>query len=334
MIQTKDSKKEKMEAKFSLVIPDEVYQKIMWWIWKSKFEVSGFGKVTYDEKTKEFTVVDAVLLKQKNTSVSTEIDAEAIGKMMYETREMPGFVWWWHSHVQMNCFWSSDDMAAIRELASNGQIFATVLNQKYEMRSAYMTTTEIHGQRQEIFIDDIPSRTVRMIPHELYSKWDKDYEDHVSIETVPTSNYGIGGTNSWYDKQSSWYKDDDRYEWVEEYKDDKGKLIPAQWKWKGDSKEKEELSSTNTQSSGLIDDVYGNLYLDDYDEADDYDLLNDEVDETYKTMTRKQKLAHIATSLGSTVAEFEKHMTRPDYIALDRMTPMQFLNEYYLGVGT
>jgi hypothetical protein len=51
-------------------------------------------------------------------------------------------------------------------------------------------------------------------------------------------------------------------------------------------------------------------------------------------MTRKQKLAHIATSLGSTVAEFEKHMTRPDYIALDRMTPMQFLNEYYLGVGT
>jgi hypothetical protein len=185
---TDNVQKKSMNAEFGIKIPDSVYQKIMWWINKSNFEVSGFGKAVYDEETKIFNIQDAVLLKQENTSTTTEMDANAVAKMLYELREVPGVLWHWHSHVRMGVFYSGTDMDTYRELGSNGMILATVFNQKLEKKSCLLTTTKVMGQTQEVFFDDVPTSVIRYLDPELLAAWDKEYADHVSEKSY-VSNY-------------------------------------------------------------------------------------------------------------------------------------------------
>lgn len=190
---------------FEVVIPEDVYNKITHWVDKSDHEVSGFGSLQFDEKEKIFTVIDAVLLKQDNSPTSSEIDDVALGKAMYEMKDQEnGLKWWWHSHVMMNVFWSDDDMECIRKLGQRGWILATVFNQKRESRSAFYTTTEVMGNRHEIFADDLATRVERYVLESDQKIWDKEYDDKVTEKTW-VSNY----TTPSY---SSNYADSDYYD--------------------------------------------------------------------------------------------------------------------------
>lgn len=143
---------------FKLIIPDLVYRKIMHWINKANFEVSGFGSLDYNESENEFTVRDVILLRQEVGPGSAEIDANAMNKAMFDMREEPNALkWHWHSHVNMGVFWSADDMEIIRSLGQQGWIFATVFNKREEKKSAFLTTTQVLGRPHDIFVDDIPT---------------------------------------------------------------------------------------------------------------------------------------------------------------------------------
>lgn len=170
-----------------VVIPDEVMQKIMWWIFKSNHEVSGFGSLDFDPKTGTFTVRDAILLKQEVGPASTEIDPISIGKAMYEMRDQPNALkWHWHSHVDMSVFWSQDDKDLIKNLGSQGWIVASVFNKKREMKSAFYALVETKfGEivaNQELFLEDIGTHVQRYIAADEAAAWDKQYEEHVSVQ--------------------------------------------------------------------------------------------------------------------------------------------------------
>lgn len=79
-------------------IDEMVYQKVMHWVNKSEFEVSGLGKVVIDpERPNILQVVDAMLLDQENGTSSTDLKPESICKAMYELKDTPGELkWWWH----------------------------------------------------------------------------------------------------------------------------------------------------------------------------------------------------------------------------------------------
>lgn len=82
-------------------IREMVHKKVMHFVNKSQYEVSGLGKVLVrhdpEAETTIIEVVDAILLPQKNTSTTTEIDGAAIGKAMYLMKDSPGYLlWWWH----------------------------------------------------------------------------------------------------------------------------------------------------------------------------------------------------------------------------------------------
>lgn len=175
-----------------VVIPDEVYQKIMWWIHKSNHEVSGFGSLDFDQATGIFTVRDAILLKQHVGPAMTEIDPVSLGKAMYEQRnEVNALKWHWHSHVDMGVFWSADDQTLIRNLGSQGWIVASVFNKKREIKSAFFTMMDIGimgtVKKQELFLDDIPSSIKRYIAKDLCDQWDKEYSEHVSVRSLPAA---------------------------------------------------------------------------------------------------------------------------------------------------
>lgn len=119
------------------------YAKIMHWVRKAKnLEVSGFGKIL--RVGSHLHVTDAFLLKQVNTGVSTVLDADAIGRAMYEYRNEPGDLnFWWHSHHTMSAYFSPTDYDTIRDLGGNGWLLATVFNTQEQMRTALYTASPI-----------------------------------------------------------------------------------------------------------------------------------------------------------------------------------------------
>lgn len=171
-----------------LHISQEAYEKVMFWVKKAKFEVSGFGKVVYDPDEDVMTVTDAYLLKQEGSAAETEIDDVALGKLLYETRNVEGDLrWWWHSHVQMSCTWSSTDRDTINKLGSNGWIAATVFNQREELRTAIAYKTETPFKDGDtVMKDDI--KTFILTPHgPRHDEWEKEFKDKVT-EKLPTWN--------------------------------------------------------------------------------------------------------------------------------------------------
>lgn len=160
-----------------VVINEDVYQKVMYWIKKAPGEVSGMGKVIFDPIKNEFRVVSAYLLKQKNTGSSTEIDATAMGKLMFETRNDPGELrWWWHSHVNFGTFWSNTDMTTIRELGGQGWILATVLNKKEDRLSAFCQAAPCF-----LFVDKLDTSIDRRLDADLEKSWADEYDNKCEV---------------------------------------------------------------------------------------------------------------------------------------------------------
>lgn len=177
---------------FHVHIPQEVYDKVMHWVNKGSIEVSGFGKVIFDEENLRFTVVDAYLLDQEGGSAHTDIDETALGRLMYQTKDVEGDLrWWWHSHVKMPVFWSGIDTDTIKTYGANGWLLATVFNQKYEMRSAVgHRVLSILGVEVQV-IDNIETEITRYIDPRLEQEWDELYTTHVKEKKfTPTTLIG------------------------------------------------------------------------------------------------------------------------------------------------
>lgn len=162
-----------------VIIPDMVFQKIMHWVDKADFEVSGFGKIVR-RKDGEFEVVSAYLLKQEGSAAETELDDTALGKLMYDTRNDAGELrWWWHSHVNMGVFWSGQDRKTITELGEQGWIVATVFNKKAEMRSALCFRTDSEFGTSTQLVDELTTEVPRYLDADMVAQWDKEFTDNV-----------------------------------------------------------------------------------------------------------------------------------------------------------
>lgn len=127
----------------------------MYLVHKCDKEISGLGKVRIEGGT--VRIVDMCLLEQEVTGSTTDIKSDAVSKALYEAYKdglQDGeLLWWWHSHVNMQVFWSGTDMATIREFGKNGRFFATVFNKKAEHRSAYFQAG--NETYPEAFMDNI-----------------------------------------------------------------------------------------------------------------------------------------------------------------------------------
>lgn len=186
-------------------ISREVYDKVMHWVNKADFEISGFGTVEYDSEKKIFTINDAFLLKQEGKPAETDIDQTALSQLQYKVfkDKLPGELrWWWHSHVKMQTFWSTTDRATIAELSSNGWILATVFNQRYESRTAFSCQTTFNNLTH--LEDDINLTIMDYYQQDTFDSWDKEFTDNVTEKRyTPMSilHYG-SATNDMYKEEA------------------------------------------------------------------------------------------------------------------------------------
>jgi hypothetical protein len=171
-----------------LEISEEVYRKIIYWVDKCPMEISGLGKVIFDQENNIIKVIDTILIKQTNSCAETEIDAAAIGKAMFLLKDSPGDLrYHWHSHANMNVFWSATDQSMIKMLGANGWFCATVFNKKREMLSAYT-----QGAPVRLVVPNIETKIEQVIDPALTSKWDEEYAANVTEKSYQT----IGGSSN------------------------------------------------------------------------------------------------------------------------------------------
>lgn len=170
-----------------IFIDPKIYSKIMFWVQKATGEVSGLGKVQFIED--KIVVTDAILIEQENGASSTELDADAVTKAMYEMRDIPGHLnFWWHSHVDMAVFWSGTDHQTIQQLGGAGWVLATVFNKREQMRSAIYQKG--NGFFPPVFLDDIPTKVHSTISQADQEQWEKEFDEKCKPIIFKYKNYG------------------------------------------------------------------------------------------------------------------------------------------------
>jgi hypothetical protein len=178
-------------AQLNLIIDNAVFQKINHWIQKAPGEVSGLGKITINGGT--FRVVDAILVKQENGAASTDLDPASVAKAMYELKDTPGHLnFWWHSHVNMNVFWSGTDIDTIREIGQHGFVVSTVFNKRRELLSSFYVQS--NGVLPELFINNFPTQIISYLNQDEVAEWDREYEEKCSSR-IWTSHWNGKGTS-------------------------------------------------------------------------------------------------------------------------------------------
>jgi len=220
-----------------IIIPDLVYAKVMHWVNKTDIEVSGFGTVKYDKDTRSFMVTDAYLLKQEGGAAHTDIDANAINKLMFESMNDEGNLkWWWHSHVRMATFWSGTDVDTIKELGKQGWIVATVFNQLNSMKSAvsYLSDTADFGSLLH-YNEDIPTEIVKPgITPDVIAQWDASFDANVSEKKFapPYSVTGQYRFNDYgYESAATEEKEGEKMQKIQEKINHKSLLDPLRDNW-------------------------------------------------------------------------------------------------------
>lgn len=131
------SKEVEIKSKFNaLYIDPTALRKIQYWSDAADGEVSGLGIVEHEDG--RMIVKEAFILDQECSGADTELDPEAISKLMtsiIKDGKDPGKLkFWWHSHVKMGVFWSgTDDTCA--ETLSTEYAFSLVVNKDKERRT-------------------------------------------------------------------------------------------------------------------------------------------------------------------------------------------------------
>jgi hypothetical protein len=198
-----------------VLLTKNVYQEIMFYVDKSHVEISGVGRVKRTADG-DMLVTKVYLLNQINSSAATDIDQEALAKLMFESREdqekFGDLNFWWHSHVNMGVFWSGTDMSTIKQFGKNGYLLSTVFNKKAEMRSSYYQGDD--GFKPSIFADELKTEiyTPKVDDKEMQEK----YTGITNEKWAAFSNYE---KIEYFDYQRAICEHNIKVEWTKDYEE-------------------------------------------------------------------------------------------------------------------
>jgi hypothetical protein len=99
-----------------VILSSLAHLKIKYYINSVNTEISGVGLV--EKRDGNLFVPDVFLFKQKVTGAETKLDVKSVTDFALEKLNIPDFPvenlkLWWHSHVDMGCFWSGTDESTI-----------------------------------------------------------------------------------------------------------------------------------------------------------------------------------------------------------------------------
>lgn len=179
-----------------LIIPNDIYRKIMFWVDQSNFECSWLGTVDHDKENNLYYIMEVFLLEQENGAASTDLDQNEIAKLLYEQRDNPYDIkWWGHSHVKMDVFWSATDISTMEILSEGGWFLSTVFNQHRKHRSAFTQLSPV-----PIMLDELSTTIYDFVSETESREWKTEYDAkvkkkvYVSPPTTTTSRNGTGSS--------------------------------------------------------------------------------------------------------------------------------------------
>jgi hypothetical protein len=161
-----------------------------------KAEIGGM-LVAIEDKDGDWQLKDPVILKQEVSGSNCVLDKDDLA--LYYTKvgtklKKKNFRFvWWHSHHNMDAFWSGTDLTAIKEYSDGDFSFALVVNlrQEYKLRVSVWKPIEVH-EDVELTIIGIDKKVPQKIQDEV--------EEKCSAITYATGwrgkgNYNVGKSN-------------------------------------------------------------------------------------------------------------------------------------------
>lgn len=183
-----------------LYIGGEALQRIKAFIDLCEYEISGLGKV---EKLEDgYRIVDACILKQKVTGTTTVLDDDALGKFAFDLtkkgEKIQDWCVWWHSHVNMQAYFSGTDERTIEDTKEQNILVSLVGNKRGEWEARldihrpFHTSAELEVVEESGLNNKDYNNAVKQI-EALEKKLDKQYPNasfllHYEIETLEDDN--------------------------------------------------------------------------------------------------------------------------------------------------
>ena len=188
---------------FNIILPLKIREKIQYFVDKADKEISGLGDAWLNLEAKTITITSAFLLDQVCTASSTDLDEGAVAKAMFEAHqdEQKGMnrniKFWWHSHVNMNVFWSGTDTATMKELSEQGWFSHIVFNKKREMLGAISYPVEMHAlglvKKSIQYTSEIPILVPSVFTNEEIEVMDKEMDQKYKEKTYTPTTSHVGG---------------------------------------------------------------------------------------------------------------------------------------------
>lgn len=117
-------------------IPEDVYRQIMAYVQFADGEISMLGLVEdYVDGPK---ITEVFLLEQTCSSAHTDLDPDAMGKLMFELAKRgveKQLRAWVHSHASMSVFWSKTDDTCVDEYKADPYLVSLVFNKQRDVRA-------------------------------------------------------------------------------------------------------------------------------------------------------------------------------------------------------
>jgi len=122
-----------------IIFPVKVYQKMRAYVNGIKYEISGLGKIQRVDDV--ILVQDVKIFRQRVTRTETVLDRRELGKfyddILVEGGDLADWKLWWHSHADMDVFFSSVDLNTIsdfdNETDRSNWMLSIVTNKKEEL---------------------------------------------------------------------------------------------------------------------------------------------------------------------------------------------------------
>ena len=159
----------------------EAMAKIRAWTYHAEGEVSGLGLVETnieDGRLVSVEVVDVFILKQECSGASTELDQQDIARLLCELEregKADQLKLWWHSHADLQVFWSNTDDQNIERLRTADYVLSIVTNRSWDLLARIDWFSPV-----EVTLDDLPVHILLQEADGLHDRCREDVEKLVS----------------------------------------------------------------------------------------------------------------------------------------------------------
>ena len=185
----------------NITITPDVQKKMFAWTQLAQGEVSGLGLVRKTTNTRgivqRLCVDHLELLDQECNQVHTSLDETAVARFCHEATEMGrgGDVrFWWHSHVDMDVYFSGKDRRTIEKLTKEDFLLSMVTNKEgdYRLRLDVQPNDD-----QRYVMDDLNYKlAMGTIPDELEEEY-HDKVDQSIVYNIAHHHYNLRNRTRW-----------------------------------------------------------------------------------------------------------------------------------------